>query len=293
MCTIPPLGAINKATNQYVYPSIANKQDKYICPECNKDLIIRQGDIRIHHFAHIRDDNPCTYYNRPSESQIHKDAKLLLKRVLDDKKEISIERECIGLSSTYNCPFSSIEVHTIPIISESSNIHIEYRFEYNGIKIADVAYIDDNEIVCLFEIYNKHKTDEQNRPEPWFEIDAYELINTVNSSNINTYTLKCIRKLHCNDCKDALTTIKCARCNEQVTKVMTSQSYVIKEKHNRVCIPCKQFFEKNKIWLNISYSDKDIFKQYGGKWDSISKKWYIDKNNPNKNEILLRWKVLI
>jgi hypothetical protein len=27
-----PLGAINKKTREYVYPKIANKKDKYCCP---------------------------------------------------------------------------------------------------------------------------------------------------------------------------------------------------------------------------------------------------------------------
>ena len=37
------LGAINKFTGEYIYPKIANKNDEYICPGCNKDLIICQG----------------------------------------------------------------------------------------------------------------------------------------------------------------------------------------------------------------------------------------------------------
>ena len=32
------LGAINKITGEYIYPKIANKNDKYICPDCDKDL---------------------------------------------------------------------------------------------------------------------------------------------------------------------------------------------------------------------------------------------------------------
>ena len=47
------LGAINKLTGDYVYPKIANKKDKYICSECNKDLILVQGEIRVHHFRHV------------------------------------------------------------------------------------------------------------------------------------------------------------------------------------------------------------------------------------------------
>ena len=48
------LGAINKKTNQYTNPSHANKQDEFICIDCGNDVIIRQGKIRIHHFAHCK-----------------------------------------------------------------------------------------------------------------------------------------------------------------------------------------------------------------------------------------------
>lgn len=76
---IQKLGAINKITKQYCCPILANKNDEYICPECNKSLILKQGKLRIHHFSHYKDDNPCNYYNNPSETQIHKDAKLAIK----------------------------------------------------------------------------------------------------------------------------------------------------------------------------------------------------------------------
>jgi DNA-directed RNA polymerase subunit RPC12/RpoP len=59
MSQLLSLGAINKLTGEYVYPKIANKKDEYICPECNKDLILVQGDIRVHHCRHKVDSiNP-------------------------------------------------------------------------------------------------------------------------------------------------------------------------------------------------------------------------------------------
>ncbi len=32
------MGAINKLTNEYEYPKIAEKGNKYMCPECKKDV---------------------------------------------------------------------------------------------------------------------------------------------------------------------------------------------------------------------------------------------------------------
>ena len=162
------LGAINKKTNQYTNPSHANKQDEFICIDCGNDVIIRQGKIRIHHFAHCKEDIKCNFYSSPNESQIHKNAKILLKYILENKIQLTIKSKC------NKC--NNIDDYDIPEISESSSIIVEYRFDYNGVKIADIAYIEDNEILCIFEIYNTHKTQTENRPEPWFELDAKNII---------------------------------------------------------------------------------------------------------------------
>ena len=71
------MGALNKTTNNYEYPKLANKNNKYKCPDCEKDVIFRNGKIKQPHFAHHKSNNPCYYYDKPNETQIHKDAKLL------------------------------------------------------------------------------------------------------------------------------------------------------------------------------------------------------------------------
>jgi len=193
MTHVLSLGAINKLNGEYVYPKIANKKDEYICPECNKDLILCQGEIRVHHFRHKVDSvNPCNHYSNPTETQIHKDAKVLLKNLLERKIQISFIRNC--------CCCKKNEEFEIPEISETSVIEIEYRFEYNGIKIADVAYIDDGELLCIFEICNTHKTYSENRPEPWFEINAEMLIKIANDNTLTTLQIPCIRCEKCDNC---------------------------------------------------------------------------------------------
>jgi len=192
MTTIP-LGAINKQNGEYVYPKVANKMDEYSCPECHKDLIICQGDIRVHHFRHkIDSTQPCHHYNTPSESQIHKDAKLLLKTILEKNTKISFIRKC--------CCCKIEEEFEIPPITDTTDIRLEYRFEYNGSKIADVVYIDNGEIICIFEICHTHKTKGENRPEPWFEIDALSLIENVNNINLSQIQIPCIRCEKCDVC---------------------------------------------------------------------------------------------
>ena len=272
MCDVPQLGALKKGTNEYIYPAAATKMDKYVCPDCRKDLILRRGQIRIHHFAHARDDNPCTYYNKPSESQIHKDAKMLMKSLLDKKKQITVIRECKGTCG--NKP----DEYEIPEISDTSKIIVEHRFKYNGLKIADVAYIDNKEIVCIFEIYNKHATEETNRPEPWFEIDAYELIGKANL-NDSHIKINCIRK-KCELCE----LVPCHRCKELCPKhIMYTNT---NSKWCKLCdVDCW-----NKIFLEVSYSDKEKIKSHGGMFDPNYKKWHINYNNRNLKYILSKWK---
>ena len=72
MSKLISLGAIKKSTGEYVYPRIADKKDTHICPDCEKDLTLCRGKIRVPHFRHKAEKNPCDYYNHPSESQIQR-----------------------------------------------------------------------------------------------------------------------------------------------------------------------------------------------------------------------------
>jgi len=169
-----------------------------MCPDCNKDLVLCQGNVRIHHFRHKTEkENKCTYYDKPSEAQVHKDAKLLLKKLLEDKRNIKFTRNC-------ECCDDNFTVDNIPEMQTNSKIVVEYRFNFNNsVKSADVAHIINNKLISVFEIYNTHKTKDTDRPEPWYEISASELIETVNevgetSSELN---IRCIRqKGRCNEC---------------------------------------------------------------------------------------------
>jgi uncharacterized protein YkuJ len=196
MAHVLSLGAINKHTGEYVYPKIANKKDEYICPECNKDLILVKGEVRVHHFRHKVDTKtPCNHYNKPTETQIHKDAKILLKTLLERKIPISFIRNC--------CECAGRSIWKLPEMNDTSIIKLEHRFEFNGTKIADVAWINDDKLHCIFEICNTHKTRNENRPEPWFEIDAETLIINANDDSLTLLEVPCIRRqIICGKCRE-------------------------------------------------------------------------------------------
>ncbi len=185
------LGALIKSTEEYVYPKLAVKGGSYICPECRHDLILCKGTKVSPYFRHRSEQRPCNHYTNPGESQIHKDAKLMLKTALEKKVKITIRRKCPSCKTT--------DEYEIPEVSDTSCVEVEHRFDYNGLKIADVAYLDNNEPVCMFEIYNTHATSTDKRPEPWFEFDAKALILAINSSDSSTVVLNDLRTDGCDD----------------------------------------------------------------------------------------------
>jgi hypothetical protein len=210
MSTHFSMGAINKTTNKYEYPKIANKINKYKCPFCEKDVIFRNGKIKQPHFAHCKSNTPCSYYEKPNETQIHKDAKLLMKTLLDNKTTLHFYRKCNYCNEENNSVESFLRVaklftHKINDYDDSQ-AYIEYKFTYNeSRKSADVALLQKNELKYIFEICYKNKTKEENRPEPWFEIKAETLINEINSGETinkdDEIKIECIRDYKCDICK--------------------------------------------------------------------------------------------
>jgi hypothetical protein len=166
------LGAIDIQTKKYVLPSMASKNTQYECVECKKRVILRQGNIRVHHFAHSSQTNICTYYEHPNEAQIHKDAKLLIQKLLIEKRLLCFSWECSNCSGFWG-------LEEIPSIKykEGDEALLEYR-DKNGKWIADVALVNNGEVRYIFEIKNKHATITE-RPEPWFEIDATTLHQNI------------------------------------------------------------------------------------------------------------------
>lgn len=198
------LGAFNKTTLVYEHPSFAVKTNKYACPGCNKDVILRKGDVRAPHFSHKYDAddlNACHYYDKPNESQLHKDAKYALKNLLENKPTIPL----YIITSCASC-----HKHTkTPIdLSKTSNVFVEHRIIHNNEpKIIDVACVggDRDELLYIFEVCNTHKTSDDARPEPWYEFDAsiaLRQIGNIFDNNVDEGAFECIRKRTCNECNN-------------------------------------------------------------------------------------------
>ena len=268
------MGAINKISNNYEYPKIANKINKYKCPFCERDVIFRNGKIKQPHFAHYKSGNPCSYYEKPNETQIHKDAKLLMKTLLDNKRLINFYRKCYYChkDAEYLLNITEKEYNNVTSV-------IEYRFYYNeSIRSADVALLQNKEIKYIFEIKYKNKTSEENRPEPWFEIHAETLINETNEcKNVNEkgeIEIECIRDYKCVSCKD--------KENYEIKKAIEVLEILqIREK--------EQITEKNEL-LNMSKEDERMI-QKQKKIEFEKEKYRIEQEKirkKNEEEIELK-----
>lgn len=201
-----PIGAKNKDTGKYAYPRISSKEENFICVGCGKKVILCKGEKIPPYFRHYVDNNKnsCTYLNNPGESQIHKDAKLLIKSILEDNKQIIILRRCSCCKNNRKFEIPNV------LLYANSEIILEYPFNYKGQKFADVAYVLNSPSpptqMYIFELFYKNKTIYENRPEPWFEIDAKKLIiETNNGTNINDngeIEIRCIRDEICINCEN-------------------------------------------------------------------------------------------
>lgn len=61
----------------------------------------------------------------------------------------------------------------------------------------------------------------------------------------------------------------CAKCNKPL--ILRGERKNTKKEYKGVCISCRKY---KKIYLNIPYKDKDIYRKYGTKWDADLKLWY-------------------
>lgn len=180
--------AQNINTGELVHIAHANKNEDYMCPDCKSPILFCKGDKVTPYFRH-KADSSCDRYNHMTpDLTTHLKAQLLLKETLESNS-LKILKCCSECSD-----YSRINIDK----KSYSTVSVEKTFLYNdSIKYADVACVNDSgNIVYIFEIFNTHKTDEINRPEPWFELDAKDVLA------VNSQTYRCIRSHVCDFCKE-------------------------------------------------------------------------------------------
>ena len=178
-----PLGAL--LNGEYYLPCNAEKGLDYACPGCGEPVFVRKGDIKIHHFAHKPGERDCKFYEHPGEGEIHKMAKHVIADMLRKRKIKTIVCPC-PKGCTYNEQIK---------YEDGDEVVVEYRV--NDKCIVDVAVVNKEKVRYVFEIYNTHKTARET-PEPWFEVDAKEILKKTEDAYIYIHCIR--RDRYCSTC---------------------------------------------------------------------------------------------
>ena len=174
--------AIDKISGQYVTPLKAARKTDYRCPACSLDVRLKRGEVNRAHFAHNKNQAPCDYYDPATP---HDAARDLLAGLLQNNGTLYIT--------------APIHTTTILIIRKTDQAAIitEYVFAHNGgQRRADIAYLETGQIKYIFEVCYTHKTHADDRPEPWFEFSAADIMAADISAN--EIHLTCQRALNGN-----------------------------------------------------------------------------------------------
>ncbi len=71
--------------NELAHINKAQKGNSYYCPNCHGELLIKQGQVRVKHFAHKKNTPHCTY-----ETYLHELAKMKFKQWFDQQDKFPI-----------------------------------------------------------------------------------------------------------------------------------------------------------------------------------------------------------
>ena len=167
-CSKPPLPDIPLQSRRYPRPRIP-------CPDCKQELVLRWGDFRKLHLAHL----PGSRGNCPGtgESAKHQLAKQVLCEHLNAGGEVLVARTC-----------SQCEHRTTTLSVKLSDLQQEVAREEipleNGGR-ADVALMSTitGNILAVLEVLVGHATSESQRDGSWFELDANEILDAWDRKN--------------------------------------------------------------------------------------------------------------
>lgn len=127
-------------------------------------------------------------------------------KLLRDKIPIAITWYCDNINGKYKC---GNYIETDIEYTAEDKVYVEYHCKEDNTRY-DVAIINGTRVRYIFEILVTHKTDTK-RPEPWFEIKAIDLLDSVEycrNQSPGVLFLECKRTSACRRC------IKCTLIDE-------------------------------------------------------------------------------
>ncbi len=166
-----------------------------ICPECEQWLVLKWGDERRPHMAHLSSDGRRSgRICKGGESAAHWMAKQIFSELFKAGTNFRFKFSC------YQCKRGG-KFDLFRNDSMQQLVELEYRLDTGG--VADIAILDQGTALpkIIIEIYNSHRANSRLRREPWFEIDSGELFSAIGekqwANNERAIELTCIRDRTC------------------------------------------------------------------------------------------------
>lgn len=213
----------------------------YICPQCDKPLIPNRGTKRRWHFCHFPGSG-CSYLDAMlragGESFDHRFAKTVLFEALRQRRPVTIlgAKCAAGHCPTINDSFSIQYLADDQVVMERE-IMPKCR--------PDISILNNGHVRYIFEIYHSNRTLSE-RPDPWFEISAREILEKDRNGvlrDLDAITLRDMKHYLCGHCSEAPITRaifaapSCAREDDLADdeKLLSRQRLVQQEIINRIC----------------------------------------------------------
>ena len=157
------------------------------CRACSGALVLRWGEQRRPHFAHLSSSTVATGCSG-GESMMHSLAKALLARHLNARRRLRLCYSCPRCTrmSDYNLDMASLpdagarEEHTL----------------ITGARVDLCVVVPDQPPIVALEILHTHRTSGTGRADlPWFEVRAEDVVTALgNNINVNFIELACRRQ---------------------------------------------------------------------------------------------------
>lgn len=156
------------ADGSLVRPGDAEPGQKYRCPGCSADVILRRGELRRAHFAH-RGGDGCS-----AESSLHRAAKHRLVQVIEEWKGGVGPRPCVSRP----CPSYLCEGGIVQDIPDDIT-HAAAEVRLPDGTIADVVLYRGTAAAAAIEILATHRVGHDKAVRlsvPWAELSAEEVL---------------------------------------------------------------------------------------------------------------------
>ena len=153
---------------ELVRPNDAKPSQRYRCPGCGADLLLRRGELRRPHFAH-RGGDGCS-----PESSLHRAAKHRVVQVIAEWKRGGGARPCVSRP----CPSYACDGGIVQDLPDDVT-HAEQEVRLADGSIADVVLYCGEEQAAAIEILATHRVGPDkaaSMPLPWVELRAEEVL---------------------------------------------------------------------------------------------------------------------